>query len=332
MEWHKGCHGWVMTPIFGEKKIHWATYPQAITDSSCLSSPTSTWIINKCLEKKHLFLQIIYRESIHYLQLGYYPKLWAPGLFNSLACSMAWRNFKGDPWSLEIVPPACAAKVLKKVVSWHQSLGDGVLDCYDQRDRYFAHTENQFSSLLWLSKNWRLWFKTLPKAFGTSGKRMRIKQIWALHFANAQDKFVTLPHRRSGSTLATCMKRWLVRSPCLLSSELCLDLNGLLANGPWQLDHGETPTWNPHISQVVVKLTDPEPATLWVAGANIPNLQRTRECWTRPGPGQRPSCLMTDLSSSPCLRIKGGDTLHRMKSESKSFHPQQCYMTIHCRF
>lgn len=147
-------------PSLAKKKIHWATYPQAITDSSCLSSPTSTWIINKCLEKKHLFLQIIYRESIHYLQLGYYPKLWAPGLFNSLACSMAWRNFKGDPWSLEIVPPACAAKVLKKVVSWHQSLGDGGLDCYDQRDRYFAHTENQFSSLLWLSKNWRLWFNS----------------------------------------------------------------------------------------------------------------------------------------------------------------------------
>lgn len=139
MEWHKGCHGWVMTPIFGEKKIHWATYPQAITDSSCLSSPTSTWIINKCLEKKHLFLQIIYRESIHYLQLGYYPKLWAPGLFNSLACSMAWRNFKGNPWSLEIVPPACAAKVLKKVVSWHQSLGDGGLDCYKGTDT--LHTQ-----------------------------------------------------------------------------------------------------------------------------------------------------------------------------------------------
>ena len=265
--------------------------------------------------EKTPFLAVYIQGSIHYLQLGYYAKLGAPGLFNSLACSMAWRKFQGwplkpgdFPTSLRSQGPQKGGVMTPKPRWWRSWLlwpkGTDTL-----------HTKKiGFFSLLWLSKNWRRWFKTLPEAFGTSGKRMRIKQIWALHFANAQDKFVTLLHRRSGSTLATCMKRWLVRSPCLLSSELCLDLNGLLANGPWQLDHGETPTWNLHISQVVVKLTDPEPATLWVAGANIPNLQRTRECWTRPGPGQRPSCLMTDLSSSPCLRIKGGDTLHRMKS------------------
>lgn len=253
------------------------------------------------VSKKNTYSCRLYTEKAFITcSLGYYRKTMGPP-----ACSthlhVPWPDvsFKGDPWSLEIFPPACAAKVLKKVVSWHQSLGDGGLDCYDQKGpilctqrklvffHYYGCQKIEDFGLKLFQKHLEQVEKgCLSNKFGPFTLPMPRTSSSPCHIVGV---VAHLPRAWSGG-LWDLHASWVVSSAWIWMASLLMALGSLVM--------AKLKTWNPHISQVVVKLTDPEPATLWVAGANIPNLQRTRECWTRPGPGQRRSCLMTDLSWS----------------------------------